>query len=167
MMYECKKISILTAIVGFSFINIITLPQTVKAQDSDVECRKAVNNAKSRLQNIPNVLIEDVYTKEISNADAPTGRPTEYIFYLTPPIRNGRKVETGINNLANSPQLMKNLSQNIISKCSSVSLVSFGTTEAPGCGISFGLMQDGTVKQFEYVDPFDARPLKWGETTCT
>ncbi|MBU7585762.1 MAG: hypothetical protein KAF91_23260 [Nostoc sp. TH1S01] len=162
-----KKFSRLTAIVIFGLVNIITLPIDVKAQDSNVKCRKAVANAKNRLQEIPNILIKEVYTKEISDSDAPIGRPTEYIFYLTPPIRNGRKVETGINSLANSPQLMRNLSQDIINKCSSVSLVSFGTTEAPGCGISFGLMHDGTVKQFDYVDPSDARPLKWGETTCT
>ena len=161
-----RSLSSVTAILLFALVNITTLSTTVKAQDSIVECKKAVANAKNRLKKIPNVLIKEVYRKKIDYSDAPNGRPIEYVFYLTPPIRNGRIVETGINQLANSPQFMKNISQNIISKCSSVSVVSFGSTEAPGCGISFGLMHDSTVKQFKYVDPGE-RPLQWGETSCT
>jgi hypothetical protein len=141
------KFSSVTAILLFALVNITTLPTTIKAQGSNVECKKAVANAKSRLRKIPNVLIEDTYTKNLNElySDFPKGRRIGYVFYLTPPIRNGRIVGTGINQLANSPQFMKNISQNIISKCSSVSVVSFGSTEAPGCGISFGLMHDSTV----------------------
>ena len=60
---------------------------------------------------------------------------------------------------------MKNISQDIISKCGSVGAVTFGTVLAPGCGIIFGLMPNGKIKAFE--DVVDVlRPLKWGETFC-
>lgn len=164
-----KNLSRVTAILLFALVNIITLPTTVKAQGSNVDCKKAVANAKSRLRKIPNVLIEDTYTKNINQdqvySDFPKERPIEYIFYLTGPKRKGRIVETGIKKLGNSPQFMKNISQDIISKCGSVGAVTFGTVLAPGCGMTFGLMDDGTIKAFEDVDV--NRTLKWGETYCT
>jgi hypothetical protein len=160
------KFSRLTAILIFCLVTTMTLPKTSKAQDSNVECKKAVANAKTRLQTIPNVLIEQVWTRNNSDAYAnlPQGRPIEYIFYLTGPKRKGNIVETGIKNLENSPQFMKNISQDIISKCGSVSAVTFGSVLAPGCGMTFGLMDDGKIKAFEDVDV--PRPLKWGETFC-
>lgn len=171
-----RNISRVTAILLFSLVNITTLPTTVKAQvpfySSNVECNKAVANAKSRLRKIPNVLIEDTYTKNLNQlySDFPKKRPIEYIFYLTGTKRKGRIVETGINKVTYSEQFMKNISQDIISKCGSVGAVSFGTVLAPGCGITFGLMPNGKIKAFEYVDEyvdFPSRPLKWGETSCT
>lgn len=162
-----RKISHLTTILAVGLVNIISLPTTVNAQDGNIECRKAIANAKTRLQTIPNVLIEQVWTRNNSDAYAnlPQGRPIEYIFYLTGTKRKGNIVETGIKNLENSPQFMKNISQDIISKCGSVSAVTFGSVLAPGCGMTFGLMDDGTIKAFEDVDV--PRPLKWGETFCT
>ncbi|MBD2138356.1 hypothetical protein H6F32_12300 [Anabaena sp. FACHB-1237] len=162
-----RNVSSGTAILLFALVNITTLPTTVKAQDSNVECKKAVANAKSRLRKIPNVLIENTYTKNLNElySDFPKKRPLEYIFYLTGTKRKGNIVETGIKKLENSPQFMKNISQDIISKCGSVGAVTFGTVLAPGCGITFGLMPNGKIKAFEDVDV--NRPLKWGETFCT
>jgi hypothetical protein len=163
-----RNVSSGTAILLFALVNVTTLPTTVKAQGSNVECKKAVANAKSRLQKIPNVLIEDTYTKNLNQfySDFPKERPIEYVFYLTGPRRKGRfqesfVIQTGLNNVANSPQLMKNISQDIISKCSSFGAVNFGV--APGCGFIFGVMPDGKLKMFEFVD-HDQR--RWGETTC-
>jgi hypothetical protein len=160
------KFSSLTPILLFALVNITTLPTTVKAQDSNVECKKAVANAKSRLQKIPNVLIENTYTKNLneSYSDFPQGRSREYIFYLTGHKRKGRTVETGIKKVENSTQLMKNISQDIISKCNSVGAVSFSSTLHPTCANTFGLMRDGQVKIFaDYVDdPNTNRALKWG-----
>ncbi|GCL36831.1 hypothetical protein SR1949_19370 [Sphaerospermopsis reniformis] len=56
-----RNISRVTAILLFTLVNITTLPTTVKAQGSNVDCKKAVANAKSRLRKIPNVLIEDTF----------------------------------------------------------------------------------------------------------
>lgn len=162
-----RNVSSGTAILLFALVNITTLPTTVKAQDSNVECKKAVANAKSRLRKIPNVLIENTYTKNLNQfySDFPKKRPIEYIFYLTGPIRKGRIVETGIKKVENSEQFMKNISQDIISKCSSIGAVTFGSILAPGCGITFGLMSNGKLKGFEFVDP--EKRLRWGETSCT
>jgi hypothetical protein len=166
-----RNISRVTAILLFTLVNITTLPTTVKAQvpfySSNVECKKAVANAKSRLRKIPNVLIEDTYTKNLNEfySDFPQGRPIQYIFYLTAPTRKGRTVETGIKKVENSEQFMKNISQDIISKCSSIGAVTFGSILAPGCGITFGLMPNGKLKGFEWVDHY--RRLRWGETSCT
>lgn len=161
-----------TAILLFALVNIISLPTTVKAQvpfySSNVDCKKAVANAKSRLRKIPNVLIEGTYTKNLNQlySDFPKKRPIEYIFYLTGPIRKGRIVETGIKKVENSKQFMKNISQDIISKCSSIGAVAFSST--PTCSIAFGLMRDKKVKLFDIVivDPNEDTSLKWGQTFC-
>jgi hypothetical protein len=169
-----RSLSSVTAILLFALVNITTLPTTVKAQvpfySSNVECKKAVANAKSRLRKIPNVLIEDTYTKNLNQvySDFPKERPIEYIFYLTGPTRKGRIVETGIKKVANSKQFMKNISQDIISKCSSIGAVAFTSTIAPTCSIAFGLMRDKKVKLFDIVivDPNEDTSLKWGQTFC-
>jgi hypothetical protein len=163
-----RKFSQLTAILVFALVNITTLPKTVKAQGSNVECKKAVANAKTRLQKIPNVLVEQVWTRNNKEnySDFPQGRPIEYIFYLTGPIRKGRTVENGIKKVENSKQFIKNISQDIISKCNSVSSVSFGNVLSPGCGRIFGLMPDGTVNEFQDVEVSSGRQLKWGESFC-
>ncbi|MBD2196408.1 MULTISPECIES: hypothetical protein [Calothrix] len=157
-------------VVVFSFVNILILPTDVKAQDLTAACKGAIANAKTSLQKVPNVLIQDIYQKKNSEnySDSAAERPIEYIFHLTGTVRNGRMVETGIKQLGNSPKFLKSISQNIISQCNSIGAVSFGSTLAPGCGITFGLMGDGTVKEFENVDaPALGRPLKWGETFCS
>jgi len=171
-----SKFSQLTTILLFCLLNITTLPTTVKAQGSNVECQKTVANAKSRLQKIPDLLIEEVFTKNINElySDFPQGRPMKYIFYLTGPKRKVRILkpgvkeveilETGIKKVENSPQFMKNISQDIISKCNSISAVSFGSFLAPGCGITFGVMPNGKVKIFDSVD--SGRSLRWGESSC-
>ncbi|MBD2138354.1 hypothetical protein H6F32_12290 [Anabaena sp. FACHB-1237] len=165
-----RSLSSGTAILLFTLVNIITLPTTVKAQDSNVECKKAVANAKSRLRKIPNVLIENTYTKNLNQfySDFPKERPMKYIFYLTGSTRKGRTVETGIKKVENSKQFMKNISQDIISKCSSIGAVAFTSTIAPTCSIAFGLMRDKKVKLFDIVivDPNEDTSLKWGQTFC-
>ncbi len=163
-----RSLNSVTALLLFALVNITTLPTTVKAQGSNVECKKAVANAKSRLRKIPNVLIEDTYTKNLNElySDFPKERPIEYIFYLTGPIRKGRIVETGIKKVANSKQFMKNISQDIIYKCSSIGAVAFALH--PTCSIGFGLMRDKKVKLFDIVmiDPNQDTSLKWGQTFC-
>jgi hypothetical protein len=158
-----RSLSSVTAILLFALVNITTLPTTVKAQGSNVECQKAVANAKSRLQKIPDLLIEEVFTKNLNElySDFPQGRPMKYIFYLTghkrkvrilkPGVKEVEILETGIKKVENSPQFMKNISQDIISKCNSISAVSFGSFLAPGCGITFGVMPNGKVKIFDSV----------------
>lgn len=162
-----RSVSSVTAISLFALVNITTLPTTVKAQDSNVECKKAVANAKSRLRKIPNVLIENTYTRNLKQfySDFPKERPIEYIFYLTGPRRRGNIVATGIKKVENSPQFMENISQDIISKCSSIGAVTFGSILAPACAITIGVMPDGKLKIFEWVDP--EKRLRWGETSCT
>jgi hypothetical protein len=162
------KFSSLTPILLFALVNITTLPTTVKAQDSNVECKKAVANAKNRLQKVPNVLVEQVWTRNNKEnySDFPQGRPIEYIFYLTGSKHNGRMIEVGIKKVENSPQFLKFISQDIINKCNSVSSVSFGNVLSPGCGRIFGLMPDGTVNEFQDVDVSSGRQLKWGESFC-
>ena len=66
---------------------------------------------------------------------------------------------------------MKNISQDIISKCSSIGAVAFTSTISalhPTCGIAFGLMRDKKVKLFDIVivDPNEDISLKWGQTFC-
>ncbi|MFK0735602.1 MAG: hypothetical protein ACFKPT_05050 [Gloeotrichia echinulata GP01] len=163
-----KKCSFFTAIVVLSLVNILTCPTTVNAQTQTTVCRGAIANAKTRVQRIPNVLIEQVWTRNNNElySNVPTGRPLEYIFYLTGPKRNGLIVEAGIKKIENSPQFIKGISQEIINNCSSVSSVSFGSVLAPGCSITFGLMSDGAVKAFQDVDASDGRQLKWGESFC-
>jgi hypothetical protein len=171
-----RSVSSVTAILLFALVNITTLPTTVKAQGSNVECKKAVANAKSRLRKIPNVLIEQVFTKNLNEfySDFPQERPMKYIFYLNgtkrkvrilkPGVKDVEIVETGIKKVENSPQFMKNISQDIISKCNSISAVTFGSFLAPGCGITFGVMPNGKVKIFDPVD--SGRSLRWGESYC-
>jgi hypothetical protein len=114
------------------------------------------------------VLIEDTYTKNLNQfySDFPKERPIEYIFYLTGPIRKGRTVENGIKKVENSEQFMKNISQDIISKCNSVGAVTFSSTLHPTCGIAFGLMRDKKVKLFDIVIVDEDTSLKWGQTFC-
>jgi hypothetical protein len=168
-----RNVSSGTAILLFALVNVTTLSTTVKAQGSNVECKKAVANAKSRLRKIPNVLIEDTYTKNLNElySDFPKERPTQYIFYLTGPRRKGLTVATGIKKVANSKQFMKNISQDIIYKCSSIGAVAFTSTISalhPTCSIAFGLMRDKKVKLFDIViiDPNQDTSLKWGQTFC-
>jgi hypothetical protein len=168
-----RSLNSVTALLLFALVNITTLPTTVKAQGSNVECKKAVANAKSRLRKIPNVLIEDTYTKNLNElySDFPKERPTQYIFYLTGPRRKGLTVATGIKKVANSKQFMKNISQDIIYKCSSIGAVAFTSTISalhPTCSIAFGLMRDKKVKLFDIViiDPNQDTSLKWGQTFC-
>ncbi|MTJ29108.1 hypothetical protein [Aphanizomenon sp. UHCC 0183] len=159
----------ITTVLVTSILPLV-LQTTVKAKDTDVECKKAVANATSRLQKIPNVLIYQAYTKNLNEyySDFPQGRPIEYVFYLTGPERKGRAVETGIKKVENSKQFMKNISQDIISKCSSIGAVVFTSTFAPSCSIAFGLMRDGKFKAFDTViiDPNQDTSLKWGQTFC-
>ena len=163
-----RKFSQLTAILVFGLVNIMALSTTVKAKDSEVDCRNAIANAKNRLQKIPNVLVEQVWTRNNKEnySDFPQGRPIEYIFYLTGSKHNGRMIEVGIKKVENSPQFLKFISQDIINKCNSVSSVSFGNVLSPGCGRIFGLMPDGTVNEFQDVDVSSGRQLKWGESFC-
>ncbi|WP_414541708.1 hypothetical protein [Nostoc sp. CCY0012] len=146
-------------------------PQNPALSQTEVEaCKAAISNAKNRIQQVPYVVIQQNWTRDNSERylNLPPGRNIEYIFHLGGYRRNGRELITGIQTIGNSPQFMKSISQEIITKCSSVNSVSFGSTFAPGCGITWGIMNDGTIKEFTMVDDWEVRSpkLKWGESVC-
>ncbi len=163
------KFSRLTAILIFCLVTTMALPKTSKAQDSNVECKKAVANAKSRLRKTVNsTSILSIREDKLDYPDAPTNRNREIGFYFDYFKDSRPQLKVGIENILNSPQLMKSMSQDIISKCSSISAVYFAGTFNAGCPLYFGLMPNGTVKLFKFVSPGELnREIKWGENYCT
>lgn len=164
-----RSVSSVTAILLFALVNITTLPKTVKAQDSNVECKKAVANAKSRLRKTVNsTSILSIREDKLDYRDAPVNRNREIGFYFDSLKDPRPQIEARVMNILKSPQLMKNISQDIISKCSSIGAVYFAGTVQAACPVYLGLMDNGTVQFFEWVEPGELnREIKWGENYCT
>jgi hypothetical protein len=164
-----RQFNRLAIVLLLSFTGTTVLPIPVKAQSSDIGCRQAVANAKTRLQKSSNsTSVISITETEHHYSDSPAKRTRLIRFYFDYFKDPRPPVKVGIENILNSPQLMKNISQDIINKCSSIGIVSFSSTFQAGCPVDIGLMSNSRVQIFESLDPSEVnREPKWGENYCT
>ncbi|WP_414575856.1 hypothetical protein [Anabaena sp. CCY 9402-a] len=140
----------------------------MKAQNSNGACKQVINNAKTRLQrSAKSSLVVSIKNAAHDYPDAPVNRKRVIVFYLDYFKDPRPQVRVGIQNILQSPQLIKSISQNIISKCASTGAVYFGSTFQAGCPVYLGLMRNGTIEIFEPIVPGElSREIKWGENYC-
>jgi hypothetical protein len=146
----------LTALLGIT--SIVSLPETVYAQ-TNRRCAVAISRAKNKILSVRNVRIPSVKNFDISDRyiNFPSSRTRGYFFAI-----NGG----GSRTIINSTKLLSGITQNIINNCQSVSLVSFGeyATEE---NLSFGLMPNGEIKEFECDYPnSETGKVNWGYINC-
>lgn len=75
--------------------------------------------------------------------------------------------ETGAANVEKSPKFMEKITKDIISSCHNVALVKFWTGYEWGPEV--GLLEDGSIKKFDCVDPLSPRVgnnIPWGKDDC-
>lgn len=143
---------------GALSLSPFALPLQARSEQTRKSCETAIADGTSRIKN----------GREITVTTDITDRGEIY-----PNHPSGRSLFVGIvldGNAADSvmlsPVLQKAISSEIISSCGSVGAVTFGRYRTDWSS-TFGLMPNGTIKQFECVDPDpDRDKLSWGQLVC-
>jgi hypothetical protein len=120
------------------------------------QCLRAVATAQKKVGQVKQVRVLQPQKINISGIyqDFPSGRPDQYQFRL---------VGKGVATVLYSPKFMQAISQDLISQCTTVSLVTFGEYQTDWY-LSFGLMANNKLEAFQCVEP--GVKLKWGEQAC-
>jgi hypothetical protein len=114
------------------------------------QCLRAVNNAKKQLGGAPQIQRTSNFLLEPSYGKPPADRPRGISFTM--------KTDKFMANT----QLQTNISRNLTSKCSNVSLVRFGLDQTDWVNI-YGLV-NGRIKRFTCKEAGES--IKWGEQVC-
>lgn len=120
-------------------------------------CDTAIRSTKSQLEQLQQgkIWINQVDVAQL-NPSFPNDRPHAYAITL-----DGQAA----SNVMKSPQLMQSISTNLISNCSTVSLVSFGKAQTDW-SIHFGLIGSTQIEQFQCVNEPTPDRLPWGYKRC-
>jgi hypothetical protein len=131
------------------------------AQENQVEldsqCLSIVQKAQSRLQEGRNLSVQ-IRTVDQSEyqEDSPENRPI-----LVRLVMDG----TAAASVMNSSQLMKSISTEVIQHCESVSVVVFGVN-CSGWHTTFGLFDQGRVKEFQCFEYVRGKKMPYGYQNC-
>jgi hypothetical protein len=133
-----------------------------KSSDIDQRCNTAVRTAVNRLNEVRN--IDVVYVTPINLSEFYSNYPSSAPLGITFGLE-GR----GIDNVMNSPQLMTNISNQLITGCPVISLVTIGRSYSSYLA-TFGLIGD-SVREFicsadSLSGTTEMMKLRWGELYC-
>lgn len=122
-------------------------------------CQTALIAARDRMKGSDRYINRTV-TDDISKtrSDYPKGRFQSYGFSLG----GSRAVD-----LMNSPKLLTDITQNIIQKCTTVSMVEFGL-DATDFNRVYGILSNGSIGEFKCIDHDErnTQKLPWGVSVC-
>ena len=134
------------------FLNSSSFSKAPKLTASS-NCKDAVKKAERMLENAKTRVITEKQKHYYKNP--PSNRHFSYSFAL---------MGAGSKNVLNSPVFLNNITTNIISNCKDIGMVGFGIY-ATDTIYSFGLMNDGKVREFRCKRPFSSEP-PWGYVPC-
>jgi hypothetical protein len=140
-------------------LSAVVLPSQVRSEPKGQTCEAAIANGRQRITAGRSITIVNSKILDDSQTypDHPDGRPN-----IVQIILDGKAA----NSVMESPVLKKAIASEIISSCGSVGAVTFGRYRTDWSS-TFGLMSNGTIKQFECVDPDPERDkLSWGQLVC-
>jgi hypothetical protein len=144
---------------GSLSLSAVVLPSQVRSQPKGQTCEAAIANGRQRITAGRSITIvsSNILDGSQTYPDYPDGRPKIVHISL-----DGKAASS----VMESPVLQKAISSEIISSCGSVGAVTFGRYRTDWSS-TFGLMPNGTIKQFECVDPDpDRDKLSWGQLVC-
>jgi hypothetical protein len=124
-------------------------------------CQDAINRSRSKLEMV-NSRVGSSNIRNHSYTSYPEGRSLEYVIGIR---------GSGSADVLNSPVFLRSIADDIISQCKDIGLFSVGLDRS-SIGRSYGIMYDGSVKQFRCVgDVYPGRSsrilkLDWGDTVC-
>lgn len=121
-------------------------------------CQDAINRSRSKLE-MANSRVGSSKIQNHSYKSYPEGKHLEYVIGIR---------GSGSSDVLNSPLFLRDIADDIISQCKDIGLFSVGFDRS-SIGRSYGIMYDGSVKQFRCIgDVYQkrSRPLDWGETVC-
>jgi hypothetical protein len=121
-------------------------------------CSGVLTAAKSKLEQTKGVSVERTDSTSIANLyqGFPVNRPMRYIFRLA---------GQGANQVVRSPDFLKQVSRDIMTKCESVSSVTFSVLRSDELR-TFGLVRGETVEEFKCIESESTAKLKWGYVAC-
>ena len=123
-----------------------------------VECNAALQAAKNQIQKNRKVKVVDAGRLDISQnyINYPASRPFSYGFYLAGPATES---------ILNSDKLLTTIANDIINKCSSISIVDFGKHQTDW-GVTYGLLSNNKIGSFQCINPNYSKKLNWGYVVC-
>ena len=130
----------------------------------DVELLKVIKDTTQRLEAIPNVKVTDnsQFTKLlIPYPERSAQLDRRYVFAVS---------GSGVETVWKSPELMTEITRQIIDGCYGVAAVTFGR-DRTGDSATVGKFPDGSIKKFTCGADFDRHtrtrpPLSWGQQVC-
>jgi hypothetical protein len=121
------------------------------------ECRAALLKGKSRIEKF-RTKVSSLAQSKHEYDDAPANKPLSYTFAMTGPATKS---------IIYSQKFLTNISGDIVSKCPSVSLITFGFDMSDSF-VTFGLMKNGQIHQFNCIEARRKRvmTIHWGQVIC-
>jgi hypothetical protein len=141
-----------------------TISQSDGTSSHQRQCPTVINRNIAVLEAIPNV--EVTANSQFAELTVPYPDPTaglylRYIFAMK---------GSGLDQLWQSPELMIEITRQIINRCPGTAVVTFGRDHS-GDSVNVGLFPDGAIKRFSCAPDFERRtnirtPMNWGEQAC-
>jgi hypothetical protein len=143
---------------GALSLSPFALPLQARSEQTRKSCETAIADGTSRIEKGREITVTtDITDRGEIYPNHPSGRSLFVRIVL-----DGNAADS----VMLSPVLQKAISSEIISSCGSVGAVTFGRYRTDWSS-TFGLMPNGTIKQFECVDPDpDRDKLSWGQQVC-
>jgi hypothetical protein len=159
MMQKFLANAIVVIAAGSLSLSAIGLPSQVRSEPKRQTCEAAIANGRERITTGRSVTIASFNILDDSQTypDHPDGRPQIVRIRL-----DGKAADE----VMNSPVFQKAIASEIINSCGSVGAVNFQRNQTDWSS-TFGLMPNGTIKQFECVEPGPGRNrVSWGQESC-
>ncbi|MBC6419446.1 MAG: hypothetical protein GDA44_12050 [Prochloron sp. SP5CPC1] len=148
------KLQILLPLFAFTSISaIVTTPLVANAN----ECQSAISYGEQKINGVNNANLVYSETRAHGYSEYPAGRSKSHIFAI-----NGG----GVEDIMSSPLFMTDIATHIISSCNSIGVVDFGVYQS-GWILSFGIMWNGQIEEFECISPGRNIDADWGYYVCT
>ncbi|MDH6066672.1 hypothetical protein [Umezakia ovalisporum] len=153
---------IATGLIATHSIICISLPTLAQNIKSISGCNTALRLAKNQIQNNRKVKVVNIYQSNIAENYKlyPKNRPHSYAFGL-----EGAATES----ILISGRFLTSITENIISNCPSVSMVSFGLNHSDYV-VTYGLLKANRIKFFECINDYSnkslTQKLPWGFVFC-
>jgi hypothetical protein len=129
--------------------------QSISAESA--QCRAALLRGKSKIEKFKTKVVSISQSKH-SYDDGPANKPLSYTFAMT---------GSATKSIMSSQKFLTDISGDILLKCPSVSLLTFGF-DMSDYMVTFGLMNGGKVQQFNCLEARRERvvPVRWGQVIC-
>lgn len=158
------SVSLLLGLISLGVMGNLGLPRSAFGQPS-YNCQQTIHRVHRHLTNRPNLTIDTAEKRAVGYADHPLGKPYEYIFSMR---------GSAIDSIFKSPQMLRQLTTQIINACDSISAVTYGRWGS-GEAYSVGLLHNGQIDLFTCAEELGIYPgrrqgnrrLRWGVQFCS